>query len=74
MICNDCFRVLLMIYLFEFDCFSGSTDVFLLNLTDPNANILEKFNNHSPYAFLIHGFTDAYPGNWKINGKGEYVK
>lgn len=54
--------------------FRYSSDVFRLNLTDYNANIRKEFNVYATFAFLIHGFTDFYPGQVLIDGTGRRAR
>lgn len=59
---------------FFFVAFSGSSKVFRLNLSNAKKNPTKKFDPDAQYAFLIHGFTDTYPGQWLIQGEGDITR
>lgn len=53
-------------------CFYRNTATFIpLVLKTPNAFVEAQFNFSIPFAILTHGFTDGFPGNNKILGKGK---
>lgn len=44
--------------------------MFHLDVISPLSNIMKPFDPNAKFAFLIHGFTDTYPGNLLTNGRG----
>lgn len=54
--------------------FRNTNDVFLADFNDPSVNNMDSFDVQSPFAFLIHGFTDYYPGAVPIDGIGNQLQ
>lgn len=48
-----------------------SDEVFLLNVYQ--THLLSHFDANASFAFLVHGFTDSYPGGHSIQQTGSFV-